>query len=143
MKAQTIRRILALFGAASSLAITVRLWQIIAGQQEMWPLPAIYLLEMAVLPSLAAALAFRDSRTSLHVGWAIVGSMAGFIGLAAWSVGLAYTPVVLLETIAAVLALGGRSHSSLSSLMVAVLAAGVQIVIMLALVRILYPGASF
>jgi hypothetical protein len=143
MGAQTIRRLLALLGAALSLAITARLWQIIASRQEMWPMPGLYLLEMVALASLGAALAFRDSRTSLYVTWAIVGSMAGFMVLAAWSVGFAYAPVALLQTLAAVLAPRDRTHSSLSSLAVALLAAGVQIAIMLALVRILNPGASF
>ncbi|MCX6025576.1 MAG: hypothetical protein NTY23_04835 [Chloroflexi bacterium] len=106
-------------------------------------MPALYLIEMVALPTLGAALAFLDSQAGLLISWAVVGSMAGFVVLGVWSIGLAYTPVLLVQGIAATLALRGQAHRALASLAVAALAATAQVAIMFALIRILSPDASF
>ena len=77
------------------------------------------------------------------IGWAVVGSMAGFAAIGVLSIGLAYGPVVLCQAIAGSLAFRGRTHAVLGCLAVAVLAACAQIALMLTLIRLISPDASF
>jgi hypothetical protein len=136
MRARAFRRFLALLGAVSSLAITVWLWLAIAAQQEMWPMPALYMVEMVALPGLAAALALRESRASRLGGWAIMGAIAAFVVLGAWGIGFVYSPVLLVLGIAAALAPNGSFRSDVAGLGVALLAAAAQAALILALTRI-------
>ncbi len=52
---RSLEQFLAIVGVAVCANISALIWQSVSAQQPMWPLPALYLLEMVAL-SLAAAL---------------------------------------------------------------------------------------
>jgi hypothetical protein len=106
-------------------------------------LPGFYLLEMVALSCLAAVLAFRDGRVARLAPWTIVGAIAGFVVVGAWSLGPAYAPALLLLGISAALAPNASGRSILSGLALAAVAGAAQAAIMLSLVRVVDPSASF
>ena len=140
-------RFLAIIGAASCLVISIRIWQVLSGQQPMWPLPSLYLLEMVAV-GFAGTLGIlkSDSSQSRLAGiltWAAVGVFAAFIVMGAWSIGLLFLPAGVLLLIAAILADRRRSLNSVMHLGVAAFAAIIQVALMLAVIRIIYPDAVF
>jgi hypothetical protein len=129
--------LLAVLAAALSLVVTVRVWGAVGGQQPMWPLPALYLLEMVALPGATALLLLGGASARATLAWAAAGAMSAFSVLGAWSVGLFYAPVALLLLAAglvAVLKAGGRIWADLAW---AIAAAALQTVVMLAVIGLL------
>jgi asparagine N-glycosylation enzyme membrane subunit Stt3 len=49
---QKFERFLAVLGTAVCLTDSIQVWQVIGAQQEMWPLPGLYLLEMVAVSAL-------------------------------------------------------------------------------------------
>jgi hypothetical protein len=123
--------------AVVSLAAMLRIWQVFSGQQAMWPLPALYLLEMVALPAAACAALIRRSDLGTAAAWGAAGATAGFAGMGAWSIGLAYVPIALLLSGAGVLALAGGRKPLLPHLVIAAITAGVQVAVMLAVVGLM------
>jgi len=81
---------------AACVVITLAIWLSVSAHQSMWPLPALYLVEMVAL-AIAATLAMLGAGSGrMLIVWAAIGAMAGFCVLGAWSVGLYYAPVALM-----------------------------------------------
>lgn len=47
-------RLLALAAVALNIAVTVGIWRVLRTDQEMWPFPGLYLIEMVALPTATA-----------------------------------------------------------------------------------------
>ena len=65
-----IEKLLALIIAIVCLVVSIYIWQLVAGHQPMWPLPALYLIEIPTLCiALAAARRSGDARSyEPHLG---------------------------------------------------------------------------
>jgi hypothetical protein len=86
---------------ASSFIITVWTWALIARQQETWPLPALYFLELIALPATAALFASWRHAQFSRVAFAVAGAMFAFCLLGVWSIGFLYIlPAALLALLA-------------------------------------------
>src|SRR5579859_3670482 len=148
MQAGTIRwyaleRVLAALAAAICLVVTAIIWASVSQQQEMWPLPAMYFVEVAAASLLGLwGIYRRDARGAL-LAWAAAGALFGFTILGALSVGFFYLPVAGLLGLAAL----WQDRQSLRRLPLhlglALLALVAQAVLMLSLIRWLYPSTSF
>ena len=101
-QSRPLEKLLASLSAAFSLTITARLWMLVAGQQPMWPLPALYFVEVVALPSLATLATFRGDSYRTRAGFVAAGALSTFSFLGALTVGLFYLPLVLLELATAV-----------------------------------------
>jgi hypothetical protein len=101
-QSRSLEKLLASLSAAFSLTITARLWMLVTGQQPMWPFPALYLVEVVALPSLAALVTFRGDSYRTRAGFVAAGALSTFSFLGALSVGLFYVPLVLLQLATAV-----------------------------------------
>ena len=102
-----LERFLSGLGIAVCVIVCLRTWQVISGQQPLWPLPALYLLEM-IAASFVGWLSLYDRglNPSPFVGalpWVTVGILAAFVAMGAWSIGFLFFPVALLFVISAVL----------------------------------------
>jgi hypothetical protein len=122
--------------AAASLAAMLRIWQVISAQQAMWPLPALYLIEMLVLPAAACAILVRRPGLGTAAAWGAAGATAGFAVMGAWSVGPVYVPIALLLLGAGVLGLAGTRRPVFPQLVIAIVAAGLQATVMLTMVAL-------
>jgi hypothetical protein len=103
----------------------------------MWPLPALYLLEMVALPGATAIVLLRGVSPGAALAWAAAGAAAAFAVLGAWSVGLFYAPVALLLLAAGILAALRARQRIWADLAWAVAAAALQTLIMLAVIGLL------
>ena len=135
--ARPFERYLAVVAALGCVAITVAVWVSLRAVQPMWPLPALYLIEVSGL-SVVAAIAFvRGGRRSGIITWAAVGMLAAFCILGILSVGGLYLPTTLLLAIVGFTS-GLRNKSSLLRDIGLGLVAGLaQIGVMLTVVRLL------
>ena len=89
-------RYLAGVAAIGCIVFTVIIWLNVETVQAMWPLPALYLIEAALL-SLVAALGFIwAGRRGRAVSWAAAGMLTAFSILGLFSVGALYLPTVFL-----------------------------------------------
>jgi hypothetical protein len=129
--------LLAVLAAALSLIVTIRVWQAVGGQQAMWPLPALYLIEMLALPGATAIILLRSASTGATVAWVAAGAVSAFSVWGAWSVGLFYAPVALLLLAAGLVAVLPARRSILTDLAWAIAAAVLQSAIMLAAIGLL------
>ncbi len=98
--------VLAALAFVFSLVVTIRIWAFAAVQQEMWPLPALYLLEVVALPATCFASALRGTASRARVASIAAGALLAFSILGAWTVGLFYGPLVILLTASALAARG-------------------------------------
>ena len=87
-QSRSLEKLLAVLSAAFSLTITGRLWMLVAGQQPMWPFPALYLGEVVALPSLAALVTVRGDSYRTRAWFIAAGVLSTFFFLGALSVGL-------------------------------------------------------
>ncbi len=132
-----LERVLAALAALACLVLTIRIWQVVGGDQPMWPLPAAYLLEVLALAAAAAmALGLGLSIGGL-ITWIAVGAISAFAVLAAFSVGLMYAPVILLLLVSGLLAAWRQRGRIPLYLACAVAAAILQAGVILGVVRLL------
>ena len=144
-----------LFAVAASVicwVACIRTWQVIQsdynpGGQTIWPLPGLYLLEMAVLSLVGAFSAFNDRaeppRDWGAVTWAVVGIFLAFAVMGAWSIGLFFLPTALMFAVGAILADRRRRRSSLVHAGIGVIAGLAQVALMLIAIRLFYPSTLF
>lgn len=127
---------LAIIAAAGCVVITVAVWWDFSAVQPMWPLPALYLIEVTAV-SIAAATAFLSGRRrGWPIPWAAVGILMAFCILGMFSVGPLYLPTTLLLAIACVTS-GIRNRVNLGIAFGIVLVAGlVQAAVMLTVIRV-------
>lgn len=133
-----LERVLAALAAIVCLVLTIRIWLVVGQDQPMWPLPAAYLLEELAL----AAAAGVASGLGLSIGpliiWIATGATSAFAFLASFSVGLFYTPVVLLLLLSGLLAAWRQRRRIPIYLACAVGAALVEAGIILGVARLLF-----
>jgi hypothetical protein len=139
----SFERFMAVLGALACLVITALIWRSISANQPMWPLPALYFIELPVLGLFAAGLVWLGGPQAQRVAWGAAGIFLAFSLIGAWSVGFFYLPVALIFTAAAGAA-DIRGRQSVLPHLGIFLAAGIgQVILMLAAIRLVYPGAAF
>jgi hypothetical protein len=108
----------------------------------MWPLPSLYLLEMIVVSFTGLFSLLKDDATHLAavavLTWVAVGMLAAFVVMGLWSIGLLFLPVAVIFVIAAILANRRQHRNLIVHVGVGVLAAIIQVALMLAVIRFLY-----
>lgn len=103
----------------------------------MWPLPALYLIEVMVLSVAAAAAFVRDGRVGQIISWAAVGILAAFSILGMFSIGALYLPTTLMLVLVCVTRdLRNKLHLPLN-IGVGLIAALLQAALMLTAARLL------
>jgi hypothetical protein len=132
-----------LIAAAVCLILTVRIWQVLGRQQAVWPIPALYLIEMLVLTTTVAVATFRRDPASGILTWIALGAISAFCFLAGFSIGFLYVSVAVLLLATGLLFIRRASRSPLIFLGSAIVAAMVQVGIVLTAIRILSPGSLF
>ncbi len=134
---------LALVGVVVCLIISARIWPLVSGQQPMWPLPGLYLLEMGAMSLPGAFSVVRGHPKDGRLTWAGVGVILAFALIGAWSIGLAYLPVVAIFAITAILVDRRQRQNMVAHWGIAVVAGLAQIALMFAAIRVLDPNAMF
>jgi hypothetical protein len=132
-------RFLAIAGMLICLAVTLILWVGIGANQAMWPLPALYFIEMAALSVVSALLVFMDGGPGgQFITWAVVGIFIAFSILGAWSVGFFYLPIAIIFGVIAIRSdLRDKQHLA-AHIAVGLLAGLLQVALMLATIRLLF-----
>ena len=142
---RALERFLAVVATGVCLIVCVRIWQVLNGQQPIWPLPGLYLLEMVVVSLIGLFGIFTwDSEQSALAGaltWAAVGVFTAFVVMGAWSIGFLFIPVALIFLIAAILGDRGQRRNLIVHLGVYAIAAIAQAGLMFAVIRVVYPDA--
>jgi hypothetical protein len=130
-----------MLGTAVCLIVSAGVWLAIRSQQPMWPLPDLYLLEIAAVSCLCTWGIWSNgtSQASLRgiLSWAAIGIVLGFVILGAFSIGFFYLPVAGLLGSTAILADLRQRHNLIIHLGVGLAAAIAQAVIMLAIIRMI------
>ena len=73
-----LERYLALLAAAACSLISIRVFQLVGSMQPVWPLPALYLVEVTSLTWVGAWVLIREPPSSAAVVCAVAGVLAGF-----------------------------------------------------------------
>ncbi len=87
---------LAAVAAIGCLALTTAVWWGVSTMQTMWPLPALYLIEVATAAVVAAIAFIRAGQRGRRIAWAVVGVLVAFSLLGLFTVGALYLPTVLI-----------------------------------------------
>jgi len=104
----------------------------------MWPLPALYFVEMAALSVVVALLVFFDgSPLCKFIIWAALGIFIAFSILGAWSVGFFYLLVAILFGVIAIRSDGRNKQPIAAHIGVCLIAGLLQVALMLAAIRLL------
>jgi hypothetical protein len=143
IKLYSVERVLAILGAATCLTVTTVVWLSVTRQQEMWPLPAFYFIEVVALSVVAAWGIFRADQAGGLLAWAVIGALVGFSIMGALSVGFFYLPVAALLSVAALRLDRQDWRRRPLHLGLALVTAVAQAALMLSLIRVLYPNAAF
>ncbi len=138
-----LERLLAVAGAVIGIIVSIRIGWILRGQQPIWPLPGLYLVELAALSATGALGSFRETSVGVTTVWVVAGAFLGFAVMGAWFVGPAYSPVALMFVLAAILANRRQGRSMAPQAALGLVATIVQAALMLATVRLLNPDAIF
>lgn len=95
-------RVLAIVAAMVCLIITILFWLSVSAYQPMWPLPALYFIEMITLSIISAFSFVRGDPSAQLITWGAAGIICTFSLLGAFSVGFFYVPVALLFIVIAI-----------------------------------------
>ena len=142
IKFYSLERVLAAAAAAICLILTAVIWVLVSRQQEMWPMPALYFLEVVAASLVGLWGIFRADVPGSFLAWAVAGALVGFAIMGGFSVGFFYLPVAGLLGLAALWQDRQAWRRLPLHLGIALLAAVAQAALMLALVRVLYPNAA-
>jgi hypothetical protein len=137
-----LERFLAILGALACIALTVVIWRNVSAYQGMWPLPALYFLEIPALTVMSAVALVRRSTSAGILVWVAAGALGAFCLLGLFSVGLIYMPIFLVVAGAAIASELHNSGHFPMHLAIFLLSGLAQAALMLAAIRWLYP-ASF
>ena len=138
-----VEAVLAAAAAMIALIASIWAWQVASAQQPIWPLPALYLIEIPAVSAAAALAVMGDRARRGEITWAAAGVLLGFAWLGALSVGFLYLPSAGLLLILGELL--DRSEWRRLPLHLGLFALGAvaQIGVMLALIPLLSPGGQF
>jgi hypothetical protein len=132
-----LERLLAVVAALACLFITIAIWRDVSTRQAMWPLPALYFIELPAV-GIVSALAFLGGyRYTSSITWAAAGIYVAFGLLGAFSVGLCYAPIAIMFIMLAVLVMVRREERFLQSFVPFLIAAVAQAGLMLLAIRLL------
>ena len=92
-------RVLATLAAVLCLTITILLWLSVSAYQAMWPIPALYFIEIVTLSIISAFMFVRGDPRGPFLTWGAAGVIGVFSILAAFSVGFFYFPFALVFAI--------------------------------------------
>ena len=92
-------RFLAILAAVLCLIITIVFWWSISSYQALWPLPALYFIEIVTLSILSAFMFVRGDPFVQFLTCGTAGVIGVFSVLAAFSVGFFYFPFALIFAI--------------------------------------------
>lgn len=73
-----LERFLAILGAVVCLIITTVIWLSVSANQNMWPLPALYFIEMVGLSIISAFLFIRGDPRAQFITWGTAGVFSAF-----------------------------------------------------------------
>jgi hypothetical protein len=131
-----IESILSITAFLFCLAVTIFLWKALEVNQPLWPFPALYFIEMAVLSSIVPLANIRNWKMARLVIWAIAGLFIGFVILGVLSVGVIYYPIALLILVVAILMEIRSKGNLLLDLGICLLAGVVQVALMLLILQL-------
>jgi hypothetical protein len=131
-----IESILSITAFLFCLAVTIFLWKALEVNQPLWPFPALYFIEMAVLSSIVPLANIRNWKMARMVIWAIAGLFIGFVILGVLSVGVIYYPIALLILVVAILMEIRSKGNLLLDLGICLLAGVVQVALMLLILQL-------
>ena len=134
---------LALSATLTAVVISAMVWWVTSPQQAMWPLPALYLIEVPAVAGLASLAVIGGWERRAEVTWAAAGVLLGFSLLAGFSIGFFYLPCVLFLALAGVRLDWGDWRDLALHMGLAILWAAAQGALMLGAIRVLYPDAQF
>jgi hypothetical protein len=97
-----LERLAAVLATAGCTAISVTIWRNVNAHQSVWPLPALYLIEMVLLAAAAALVVLDVVSDRVSVVWAAAGAMGSFSILGRLSVGAFYAPIALIFMVLAI-----------------------------------------
>jgi len=138
-----LERFLAILAAVACVAITIVIWSNVSAYQGMWPLPALYFIEIAVLSVISALTFVHGGPSARALMWGAVGVLGAFCILGMFSVGPLYLPIFFIfAAVSVTSSLRDRQHIA-AHLAVCLLAAIAQAALMLVVVRLLETGAVF
>ena len=135
---RNLGRFLASVGAAACLLIVLRIWQVIGAYQEMWPLPALYFLEMVAVSFLGLLAGLRGGSSGGLLLWTAVGVLMGFSFMAMFSVGIFFVPIALIFGVVALLVDAQEPRNLVLHLGLGVIAAVAQAGLILAVAGIVF-----
>ena len=134
-------RVLAAGAAGVCVVVTAIIWLLVSQQQGMWPMPALYLLEMVAASLVGLWGIVRGDTAGSAVAWAAAGAVLGFAIIGGFSVGFIYLPVAALLALAALWRARLAWRSLPLHIGLALLAAMAQAALMLVAIRVLYPAS--
>ena len=141
IKFYAVERVLAAAAALVCMAVTAILWQSLSQQQAMWPLPALYFLEVVAARLVGLWGIGRYDAVGSRLAWVTTGVLLGFTILGALSVFFFYLPVTGLLALAALWQARLAWRRLPLHIGLAPLGAVAQTALMLVVIRILYPAA--
>jgi hypothetical protein len=136
---RNLERLLSALAVAICLIVCALIWQVVSVQQSMWPLPALYLLEMltASIMGLWDIWSSGTRQNGAIVTWVVSGILSAFVIIGAWSVGFLFIPVAGLFAAAAVLSDRRQGRSLAVHLSVGLGAALAQAALMLGIIGLI------
>src|ERR1041385_823596 len=99
-----LERVLAILAAVICLVVTILFWWSVSALQPMWPLAALYFIEMVTLSIMSAFSFLRGAPYAQFITWSAAGSISAFSIFGAFSVGFFYVPVALLFVVISITA---------------------------------------
>jgi hypothetical protein len=136
MNTHPLERSLAIAGAVLCLIVTIPTWWSVSAQQSMWPLPALYFVEMVALGIFSAFAFLRGGPRGKLITWGAVGVFLAFSILGAFSVGFFYLPVAFLFGAAAIISDVRGKQRIAAHVAVGVIAGIAQTVLMFAAIQL-------
>ena len=109
----------------------------------MWPLPALYFIEMVVLSIISAFIFVRGNPRDQFITWATAGVISAFSILGALSVGFFYLPVALIFAVISVTSAVRNKQPITTHLGIFLIAGIAQLALMFAAIRLHDPSAIF
>ena len=138
-----LERFLAILGAVICLIITILFWLSVSAYQNMWPLPALYFIEMVILSIISAFIFVRGDPRDQFITWATAGVISAFSILGALSVGFFYLPVALIFAVISVTSAVRNKQPITAHLGIFLIAGIAQLALMFAAIRWHDPSAIF
>jgi hypothetical protein len=137
MTIHSLERILAIVGAVACLIISIYLGRFIKSHQPLWPLPGLYLVEVAGVSLVAMVNIIQGNTLGRWVTWGVVGVLSAFVVMGSLSIGFCFLPIVIIFTITAISLDRRQWQRTVIHLDICVIAGLAQTVLMLTLIRLL------